>query len=246
MDNQNQTNQSSSNPLPQQTTPVPVEETGPIYRAEKLKRIFFQVLIGCLVAAAAIAVTAVLVGGFNDTLGKSLGTIFMVALHSLLSFSFIANSEKRNNKDHGRSIDLFSNTMFALIVISFITSVFNIWQLFGGEITFKLYLFYGVVLFTTLHADTMYRISGLDKKTDIIVIANYIFMFVVSLMLTIVIFASNSSDLGEFFYRILAAAGIIDATLTTTASITHKMYLQKHPDITTQDSQPESSKSNYS
>lgn len=229
MDNQNQNSPQSINPLPPPNLHSDADRTTPLNKAAKFKRIFFQVLIGCLLGAAAIAVTAVLVGSFNDTLGRALGTIAMVALHAALSFSYITETEKRDKKDGGRSIELFSNTVFALIVISFITSVFAIWQLLDGTLTLKLYMSYGVILFATLHADVLYRIRGFEKRIDNVVAVNYFFMAIVVGMLFVVIFSSSPSDLGEFYYRLLAAVGIVDATMTITAIIMHKMYLQKHP-----------------
>jgi fucose 4-O-acetylase-like acetyltransferase len=95
-------------------------------------------------------------------------------------------------------------------------------------------MFYGVILFATLHADVLYRIRGFERKIDTTVAANYIFMTTVVIMLSLVIFSSSQSDLGEFFYRLLAAVGIVDATMTMTAIIMHKMYLQKHPTLVAQ------------
>lgn len=226
---------------PNQTTST--NETKALSKSEKLKRSFFQVLIGCLLGAAAIAVIAVLIGSFSDILGRALGTIAVVALHALLAFGYINETEKHDKKDGGRSIELFSNTVFALITISFITSVFAIWELLGGEIAFKLYLFYAVVLFATLHADVLYRIRGFEKRIDTIVAANYIFMAVVAAMLSVIIFSSSPSDLGEFFYRLLAASGIVDATITITAVIMHKMYLQKHPELAARGAQSDAARS---
>jgi len=229
MDNENQTNQQNISSLPSQDLPSIPETEQPLSKAGRFKRSFFQVLIGCLLGAAAIAVIAVLVGSFNDTLGRALGTIAMVAIHAILSFSYITEIEKRGKKDVGRSIELFSNTVFVLIVVSFITSVFAIWQLLGGSLTAKLYMSYGVLLFATLHADILYRIRSFDKRIDSVVTVNYFFMAIVATMLFIIIFSNSSSDLGEFYYRLLAACGIIDATMTITAIIMHKLYLQKNP-----------------
>lgn len=181
--------------------------------------------------AAAIAVIAVLVGSFNDTLARALGTIAMVALHAVLSFGYITGADKRDRRDDGRSIELFINTVFTLIVLSFITSLFAIWQFIEGSLTLKLYLSYGVLLFATLHADVLYRIRGFEKRIDGVVTVNYIVMTIVVLMIFAVIFSGTPSDLGDFFYRILAACGIVDATMTITAMIMHKLYLQKHPEL---------------
>ncbi len=179
--------------------------------------------------AASIAVIAVLIGSFNDILGRALGTIAMVALHAILSFSYISETDKRSKQGSRWNTELFSNTVFTLIAVSFITSIFAIWQLLSGDLTFKLYLFYGVLLFATLHADVLYRIRGFEKRIDNTVAANYIFMATVVIMLTMVIFSDDPSVLGDFFYRLLAATAIVDATITITSIIMHKLYLQRHP-----------------
>jgi hypothetical protein len=96
-------------------------------------------------------------------------------------------------------------------------------------VTVRLYALYGVLLFADLHADVLYRIRKFEKRIDSVVTTNYFFMAIVVLMLCVVIFSSEPSNLSPFFYRLLAAAGIIDATITISAIIMHKMYLQKHP-----------------
>ncbi len=234
-------------PVPAAPTPVPAAPTPPapepadnatdnkpkvMTKVDNLKRIFFIVLIACLVCAAGIAVVTVLVGSFNDILGRALGTIVAVALHAFFGFAFLAATAKRDIKDRTHGSGLPSNTIFALIVASFITTVFAIWQLIPGDITSKLYLSYGVLLFAAFHADALYRISGLEKKLDTTIIANYIFMSIVVIMLIVLIF-SDSYGLHEYFYRVLGAVAIVDATISMTAIIMHKMYVQKHPPAVT-------------
>jgi hypothetical protein len=239
MDNQNtSTPPTLPNPssLPLQTPAPPTpsldpKANQPLDRTDRFKRVFYQVLIGCLLASAAVAVTAVLAGGFNQTLGRALATIAMVALHALLSFGYVTENDKQDKKDGGRSIDLFTNTVFTLIVASFITSEFVIWQVLSGELTLKLYMLYGVALFATLHADVLYRIRRFESRIDYLITANYFTMAIVVAMLTVVIFANSPSDLGSFYYRLLAAIAIVDATMTITAIIMHKMYLQNHPSL---------------
>jgi len=236
MDNQNQNDPQVTKPVPTQNIPNSPESTNHAETAQPLTsksarftRLFYQILIGCLLSAAAIAVFAVLAGGFTDTLGKALATIIMVALHAALSFSYITTSEKQDKKDGGRSTELFSNTVFTLIVLSFITSTFAIWHLLGGSLTAKLYAAYGVLLFATLHGDVLFRIRHFEKRIDTIVTVNYFFMAIVVAMLFVIIFSGFSSALGSFYYRLLAASAIVDATMTITAIIMHKMYLQRHP-----------------
>lgn len=195
---------------------------------ENIKRLFLQILVGCLVAAGALSVITVLAGSFNDVFFKALMTILIVAVHSLVSFGFILNNEKKKTADN---LEIFTNAVFILIVLSFITSLAGLWGLMGGDLVWKLYLTYFVLLFATLHGEVLAKILGKTNYMDNIVYFNYLFMLVVVALLIIVIFVSDSSILGDVFYRVLAACGIIDATLTLTAIILHKLYLQKHPKV---------------
>lgn len=245
MESHNQpTEEAKSNIEPITTVKESIPETKKVLsRAEILKRSFLQILIGCLIGAASIAVIAVLFGSFSDILERALATIAIVSLHALLSFSYVSATEKKDLEDGGRSIELFSNVVFTVLVLSFITSTFAIWGLFGGMLVLKLYLSYGVVLFATLHAEVLYRIRKYSDAIDSLITTNYFFMAVVVGMLFLAIASIDATDLGEFFYRLLTATGIIDATMTITAVIMHKLYMQKHPELeTTKDGKLSSSK----
>jgi hypothetical protein len=190
-----------------------------------LKSFFMKVMIGCLVAAGFVAVVAVLTGEFSDILGRSLGTICLIALHALVSFSYIDFTEKQKSD---KELSFFNNTTFVILVLSFFTSLFGVWGLIDGELIAKLYATYFVLLFAVLHGEVLYKITGKDDKITNIVYTNYAFMVAVVLMILPVIYA-DAATLGDFYYRLLAALGIIDATLTLVAIIMFKMYLQKNP-----------------
>jgi hypothetical protein len=193
---------------------------------ENVKRVFLQILIGCLVAAGLLCVVTVLVGSFNDIFAKALFTILLIAVHSLVSFGFITNKERQKTRDN---LEFFSNFTFVIIVLSFITSLAGVWGILDGDLVWRLYLTYFVLLFATLHGEVLTKLLGKQDSIDKLVFSNYGFMIVVVLMLLPVIFVSDASLLGEVYYRFLAAFGIIDATLTLVAIIMHKLYLQKHP-----------------
>ena len=197
-------------------------------KLEKLKSLFLKILIGCLIAAAGLAVVTVLVGHFNDMLDRALFTILLVAAHSLVSFSFILNNEKEETFD---SLTFFSNVTFILIVVSFITATLGVWQVLGGDLVARLYELYFVLLFATLHGEVLAKTLGKQSSIDKVVFVNYGFMTVVILMLIPIIFVNDLSSLSSFYYRLLAAAGIVDATLTLIAVILHKLYIQKHPAV---------------
>lgn len=191
-----------------------------------LKRLFLKSLIGCLVAAASLAVVTILMGDFNDVSAKALVTILLVAAHCLISFGFIVNNERQETFEN---LSFFANATFILIVLSFITSVLGVWGILPGSLVGKLYALYFVLLFATLHGEILAKTLGKQGSINNLVSANYVFMGVVVLMLLPVIFLEDSSSLGSFYYRLLGAFGIVDATLTLIVVIMHKLYVQKHP-----------------
>jgi hypothetical protein len=195
---------------------------------DKIKNLFLKSLIGCLIAAALLAVATVLTGQFNDIFAKALFTILLIALHCLVSFGFIVNNERQETFDN---LEIFTNATFVIIVLSFITSIFGVWGVLDGSLVAKLYAFYFVLLFATLHGEILAKTEGKQSNIDTVVHSNYFFMLVVVLMILPIIFLSDNSSLGPFYYRVLAACGIIDATLTLIAVILHKLYIQKHPTI---------------
>ncbi|HVO86680.1 MAG TPA: hypothetical protein VMT23_03045 [Candidatus Binatia bacterium] len=194
----------------------------------KLKSLFLKSLIGCLIAAAGLAVVTVLSGQFTDISEKALWTIVLVAIHCLISFGFIVNNEKQDTFD---SLTFFTNSTFMLIVISFITSVLWVWGAVPSDLGARLYALYFVLFFAILHGEILAKTVGKQPSIDRVVYFNYFFMLVVILMLLPIIFLSDSSVLGSFYYRLLAACGIVDATLTLITVIMHNLYIQKHPKV---------------
>lgn len=196
-----------------------------LMNAQQLKKLSIQVMIGSLIGSAALAVIAVLVGSFSDTFGKALFTLLFVMIHALACLGFADQAAKPNEKN----LRFFENSVFTLIVLSFFTSIFGVWGIIDGEIITKLYGTYGVLFFASLHGQMLSQTTGKQSNIDNIVYANYALMAVVILLLLPVIWVDSSSFEG-FYYRLLAAFGIIDATLTILAVILHRMYLQKHPE----------------
>lgn len=204
---------------------VMIEHMNKTHETKKLKDIAIKVMIGSLIGSSGIAVIAVLLGSFSDTLTRALLTLFLAMLHSLASLGYIDVS----NRSKGVSIPLFGNVIFGLLVSSFFVSLFWTWDLIDGDIGAKLYTSIVVLGFATLHADALYRMSRKTKLIDNLIKANYILMLIViSLIFPIIWF--NESRFVDVYYRGLAAAGIIDATLTILSVVQYKLYLQKHPE----------------
>ncbi len=194
-----------------------------------LKRITYGTLIGSLIIAALVAVVAVLVGDFNEIMFKVLMTLFVAIVHSVLSLIFIWDNDRRNTFTR---LSFFINTLFVLIVVSFITALFGIWEIFSTTLTSDLYQTYFILAFAALHGDILSKALGKEKYLDMIIYVNYVFMFFVVIMFQPIIYLDYDvlRDLGEFYYRLLAACGIVDGTLSILAIIFYKMYMAKHPE----------------
>ncbi|OGH86546.1 MAG: hypothetical protein A2493_03585 [Candidatus Magasanikbacteria bacterium RIFOXYC12_FULL_33_11] len=193
----------------------------------RFKKFFLYTLVGSLIAAAVTAVITILIGEFNDITAKVFITLLMVMLHSLFSLLFVWEDTRKNTFEH---LALFSNVLFFLIVLSFFTSFFGIWEIFSNTTIAKLYGSYFTIAFASLHVDILSKILNKDKLINKLVTANYVFIFFVIFMLQLVIYLGNKDILGDFFYRLLAAVGIVDGTLSILAIVFYKIYLQKHPE----------------
>lgn len=201
----------------------------PASKNTRFKKIAINIMIASLICAASIAVIAVLVGSFNDILAKALFTLLIVTLHALVSLGFL---ESRGKVDSANDLKLFTNTLFILIILSFITAVFGTWDLMSGDWVWKLYATYFIVAFAALHGEMLYKTLGLNRAITNIIYANYVFMvLVIILFLPVVWLGTSDATFPDFYYRLLAAVAIVDATLTILAVILSRLYLQKHPEV---------------
>jgi hypothetical protein len=223
----------ATQPSPPPAAPPPAPPTPPAQaphpesnRFKEIKSLVIKVLIGCLVAAAGVSVVAVLVGGFSETMYRSLLTLVLVAAHALAALTYISTSEIKRDEE---GLSFFSNVVFVVIVLSFITSVLGTWEIISGDVLGKAYATYFIFLFAALHGNMLHQARGKTSTIDNIIYVNYVFMAVVIAMLLPVVYI-GSEMFADVYYRILAAAGIIDATLTILAVSLHRLYLNKHPE----------------
>jgi len=195
----------------------------------EFKKFFLFNLIGSLIISALVAVVTVLIGNFNEVTARVLFTLLMVVIHSLVCLAFIWDDERQNTFER---LSFFANILFILIVLSFLTSIFGIWQIIPGELVWNLYQTYFVIGFASLHGDILSKALNKETYMDMVVYLNYLFMAIVVAMLQPIIYLANSTQvLGELYFRFLGAAGIIDGTLSILAIIFYKLYMNKHPKV---------------
>lgn len=195
---------------------------------DELKKFFLFNLIGSLIIAAIIAVATVLFSTeFNEVTLRVFATLAMVTLHSLISLAFIWDDKRQKSAER---LAFFTNVLFLIIVVSFVTSLLGIWKVIPGDIVGKLYQTMIIFGFAALHGNILAKALDKEAYLDMIVYINYVFMIAVVIMFQMVIYRTNLGlTLGESFFRLFAALGIIDGTLTILAVIFYKMHMNKHP-----------------
>ena len=195
----------------------------------ELKKFFLYILIGSLIVSALVAVVVLILGQFNEITMRVFITLLMVVVHSLISLGFIMGDERQNTFE---SLVFFTNIFFVLIVISFITSIFGVWEIISGDLLTNLYQTYFILGFAALHCDILYKAIGRRGYMDLIIYLNFVFIAVVVLMLQPMIYVDNAYDvLGGFYFRLLGAASIIDGTLSILTMIFYKLYMHNNPTV---------------
>ena len=194
----------------------------------EIKKFLIFDLIGCLIVAALVAVATVLFGKFDEVTTRVFFTLFMAITHSLISLAFVWDDSGKNGLD---SLKFFVNTIFIIIVLSFVTSIFGIWKIVSAENIWRIYETYFYVGFASLHANILFKAMGKEKYMDNVIYANYAFIAGVVLLLQPIIYTTNAIRvLPEMYFRWLGAIAIIDATLSILTIIFYKLYINKHPE----------------
>lgn len=195
----------------------------------QLRSVLIKLMLGCLIVAAAVAVVTILIGEFTDTTGRALGTVFVALIHIGIVFGLVSMAAPET-KVLQKSSDAVVNILIGIVILSFLTSIFGVWDILQGEILGKLYMTYVVILVAVLHVKVLLDVQLMYKKVTPYVYANYVFIALVACMILGLVYASNGSDLISGFYgRALAASAIIDVTLSIVVAVMHRLYIQQLP-----------------
>lgn len=202
------------------------------FTLEQFKALLVKILLGCLVAAAVVAVIAVLIGGMTDTVWRSVGTITVAMIHIAILFGVIYIATPHGPGTVQRTTNIVVNASIFIVICSFFTSVLNIWDVFDGTLAWKLYMTYIVALVSLMHYKVLSDAQAVYPKLLPYVSVTYGCIVVVALLILGVVYPDNGFDMLNGFYgRLLAAAVIIDVTLTTIIAVMQHLYLQQHPEL---------------
>lgn len=203
--------------------------------AQTLRSTLIKLMLGTLVLSAGLAVVLILIGTFNDTAWRAIGTLFSAMIHIGLLFAVLSLA---TGSVPTKSDNLVINSAMTIAIASFFTSIFGIWEIIDGELSVKLYITYAVLLFAILHTKVLMDVEQVYAKVRPYVYVNYGFIvFVAALILGIVYIPESYDLLSGFYGRLLAAAAVIDVTLGIVVAVMHKLYLQQHPELITKHSE---------
>jgi len=174
-----------------------------------------------------ISIGAILIGQFNDITAKALLSTFSIVIHSLLALAFVGT---RMN-DKSPSTKFIINICFALLLVSLPTSILSIWDVIGPDLTAKLYASYALVFLASLYCLAIVRSQLKDKIAKIAGNFAIVITVIFTVYLMPFIFSDNRSELGDFYYRLIAVFAILLGTSTVLAAIFQKMYQSKNPEL---------------
>ncbi len=219
--------QSDTTTTPDATQPPASPETSMV--KFNLNKYFLYTLVGGLVISALISVVAVLIGEFNSTVSRALGTTVSMVIHTLVALLLISINTKSEKPSGGFLI----NTLIFITVASFITSTLSIWDVLTGQIIGDLYAIYFYTFCASLWSQLLLRVGGnlLDKPTRIVsrtAIGFTAFLYTLLIPSTLTHYPTTLPDL---YYRTMAATAILLATASVLTTVFHRIYIFKHPEV---------------
>ena len=210
-------------------TPSPKPQIG-----NRFNKYFLYTLVAGLVISALISIVAVLFGGFNSTVARALGTTASMVVHTFIALFLVSHSSKSSSKSSG----LLTNTLLFITIASFITTVLNIWEVIPSQTAGDLYLVYFYTFLASLWTKLLLKVGeySADKPTRVASRVSIGFTGLFYLLLLPTVFTHYSDTLPDLYYRIMAATVIALATSSVLTTVSHRIYLFKHPELKSQPS----------
>lgn len=202
-------------------------QSAPTGRKVNLNKYFLYTLVAGLVISALISITAVLIGEFNSTMAKALGTTASMVAHTIVALLLVTRNSGRS-----KSGSLILNALILITIASFVTSLFGIWDVISSRTVGDLYLVYfyslGAVLWTQLLLEAGSDLS--DKATRVTSQISIGLTVLFYGLLVPTAFINYPDHIAEFHLRALAASAIAVATASVLTTVFRRIHIFKHPE----------------
>lgn len=197
------------------TTPEPARAT-PI---KGIRLYFLGLVIAGAAAMGLTSVVALLVGGFNDYIGKVFLTILILIAHAVIALSLVAAARAEYIK---RSI--LAVTLLAVTVADIVSSTLGLWNLIPTNLAWHILGFYFVVLGGAYIATWLSRaLIGVRQSDTLFSTAVAVTVVFVGALAPWVL--TEHPTLPSIYYRAVLAVLIVIVTLFVIGTILRQIYL---------------------
>lgn len=194
-----------------------------------IKKIATNLLIVGVLCSTAVSIFAIMAGGVNDVVGKSIATIILLIAHSMILLGLISLHDIKPKKGNDRTLtSMYPATIYittVLVVLSTIFSITGVWTE-GGEMVAKFYASFIVVALAALPAEALFRIGNLNNghlKPVGLSASGAIFLLATMLVFGIWFEFDN---LDEIYGRATASAGVLASSLAVLTMVLYFIHLR--------------------
>lgn len=192
----------------------------------KLRSVLLYVLIGGLVISAFISVFAILAGGFNETLTRSLWTTFVLLLHALFVLAIVSTDTKNQL---GRAI--VSTTILAVTLANLVTTTLGTWNILPHDGALKAFNVYVLLIGTAFAVAAILRLLLKHTVTRVLIYTTVGLVLVLAGLLSLWIIFNGTSWVNEFYYRLIGATSVLASTSFIVAVVMRQIAVSKSPEL---------------
>lgn len=182
-----------------------------------IKKTFLYTLIGSIAVSALLGIWAILSGEFGEFQAKILGTTLTVVGTSLLGLACGAFWE--NSRSSETALKVIPMAGIILSLVAAITVLVMIWWQFDN--IWKVAAISGIFAFSLAQLSLL-SLANLSKKFEWILTAAYLVILSLATINSILIIIEPSSE-SNFVMRMIGVLAVIDAALTVTIPILHRL-----------------------
>jgi hypothetical protein len=199
-----------------------------------LKKWFIYIVIGGLVIGALIAIIAVLIGEWNDSVTRAMWLVASSWVHSLIALGITSINLSPDQRAKHRGI--IFNTLYVLTVASLLTTIMLIAKAIpndeiGTQITLRLYLWYFCIYVSSAIVSSILNFAnGRDLASRVSAYVSAGAMAVFMALWFPPIF-SHYLDIPDIFYRIIIVLAIISSISMIIAITFGILWRVKHPEL---------------
>ncbi len=196
---------------------------------DNIRNVLIKILLGTVIAAAAVAVGVILIGTASDLITRVIWTIVAALCYVVLLLAIISTLSHIRDQAHLRSTLFVTNSLLALTCASYLTSILSIWGVITGDMPMRLHVVYFALLCGVMYAKPLIDLEDILAKLRNYIWANYLFIAVACGLFALATLAPSEWNLWNGIVgRMVAASVVIDVTLSMVITVLFYLQVQQH------------------